>query len=179
MNLPNKLSLLRIFLIPVMVVLFSIGGTLFMRLSSVVFLIASLTDYFDGQIARKQNLVTDFGRFVDPLADKLLVLSALILLCSSGQIPAWVVITILARELAIDGLRMIVVMKGTVIAAGKLGKLKTASQMFYILLLMFLQLSAWSNVLTIVLTIWIVVITIASGADYFRHYGKELIKEGL
>ena len=86
MNLPNKLSLLRIFLIPVMVVLFSIGGTLFMRLSAVVFLIASLTDYFDGQIARKQNLVTDFGRFVDPLADKLLVLSALILLCSSGQI---------------------------------------------------------------------------------------------
>lgn len=179
MNLPNKLSLLRICLIPVMVILFSIGGTIYMRLSAIVFLIASVTDYFDGHIARKQNIVTDFGRFVDPLADKLLVLSALILLCSSSQVPAWVVITILARELAIDGLRMIVVRKGTVIAAGKLGKLKTASQMLYILVLMFFQLSSWSNVFTIVLTIWIVAITIASGADYFRHYGKELVKEGL
>lgn len=179
MNLPNKLSLLRICLIPVMVVLVTIGGTPYVQIGAVIFMIASITDYFDGKIARKQNLITDFGRFVDPLADKLLVLSALILLCAAGQIPAWVVIIILCRELAIDGLRMIAVRNGTVIAAGKLGKLKTASQMLYILLLMFFQLSAWSNILTILLTLWVAGITIASGVDYFLHYGKELVKEGL
>ncbi|MBQ6527558.1 MAG: CDP-diacylglycerol--glycerol-3-phosphate 3-phosphatidyltransferase [Clostridia bacterium] len=179
MNLPNKLSMIRICLIPVMVVLFSMGASPYKELAGVVFLLASITDYFDGQIARKRNLVTDFGRFVDPLADKLLVLSALILLSVAGQLPSWIVILILARDLAIDGLRMIVVKNGVVIAAGKLGKLKTASQMLYILLLIFTGFSAFSNIFTIIFTIWILVITIASCADYFKRYGKELIKEGL
>ncbi len=134
-----------------------------------VFMIASVTDYLDGHIARKNHLVTDFGKFIDPVADKLLVLSTLIMLIHTGQMPAWAPVIILARELCVDGLRMIAVTKGTVIAAGPLGKIKTVSQMILILYLLIFGTSFYGNLIAIVLTVWVVIITIFSGVDYFRQ----------
>ena len=178
MNLPNKLSLLRVLLIPVMVLLMYIPGVACIFLSTAVFGLAAFTDYLDGHIARRDGLMTDFGKFIDPVADKLLNLSAMIMLIHAGLLPAFVVIIILARELAVDGLRMVAVGQGRVIAAGKLGKIKTASQMVVIIFLMLicrlvpaipalsiLQLPVdvirWAGVA------WIAFITAWSGVDYF------------
>ena len=179
MNLPNRLSLLRVFLVPVLVLLLSLPGDLWRYLGAFVFLLGIVTDYLDGYIARKQNLITDFGRFVDPLADKLLVLSALIMLSVHGLVPAWLVILVLARELAVDGLRMILSARGTVIAAGWAGKIKTASQMVYILVLLVFNVPALSHWFLILGTVWITGITLFSGWEYFRRYGKELIQKGM
>ena len=179
MNLPNKLSLLRVLLIPVMVLLMYLPGVACILLSTAVFGIAAFTDFLDGHIARRDNLVTDFGKFIDPVADKLLNLSAMIMLTMSGQMPHFVVIVILARELAVDGLRMVAVGQGRVIAAGKLGKIKTVSQIVLVLFLMIAGRLApvlFPNVpvlLTIVDVIgwiiiaWVVFITAWSGVDYF------------
>ena len=178
MNLPNKLSLLRVLLIPVMVLLMYLPGVPFIILATAVFGAAAFTDYLDGHIARRDGLVTDFGKFIDPVADKLLNLSAMIMLIHCGVMPAWAVILILARELAVDGLRMVAVGQGRVIAAGPLGKIKTASQMVVIIFMMlicrlvpaipalsFLQLPVdiirWAGIA------WIAVITAWSGIDYF------------
>lgn len=133
MNLPNKLSLLRVALIPVMVALMLPQTLVCDLLAAAVFAVAALTDYFDGHIARSRHLITDFGKFIDPIADKLLNLSAMMMLVQRGTLPGWVVVLILARELAVDGLRMVAVGQGRVIAAGKLGKIKTASQMVMLL----------------------------------------------
>lgn len=133
MNLPNKLSLLRVALIPVMVALMLPQTLVCDLLAAAVFAVAALTDYFDGHIARSRHLITDFGKFIDPVADKLLNLSAMMMLVQRGTLPGWVVVLILARELAVDGLRMVAVGQGRVIAAGKLGKIKTASQMVMLL----------------------------------------------
>ena len=133
MNLPNKLSLLRVALIPVMVALMLPQTLVCDLLAAAVFAAAALTDYFDGHIARSRHLITDFGKFIDPVADKLLNLSAMMMLVQRGTLPGWVVVLILARELAVDGLRMVAVGQGRVIAAGKLGKIKTASQMVMLL----------------------------------------------
>ena len=174
MNLPNRLSIARVALVPVLVLLLSVDGTPWRLLAAAVFLIASLTDYFDGKIARSRNLITDFGRFLDPVADKLLVLSTMIMLAVRGFIPAWLVVLVLARELAVDGLRMIVSGKGTVIAAGKLGKIKTASQMGYILFFLVLAIPVSAHPLMLIPTLWIAFITVYSGYEYFRAYGKEI-----
>lgn len=133
MNLPNKLSILRVALIPVMVALMLPQTLVCDLLAAAVFAVAALTDYFDGHIARSRHLITDFGKFIDPVADKLLNLSAMMMLVQRGTLPGWVVVLILARELAVDGLRMVAVGQGRVIAAGKLGKIKTASQMVMLL----------------------------------------------
>lgn len=133
MNLPNKLSLLRVALIPVMVALMLPQTLVCDLLAAAVFAVAALTDYFDGHIARSRHLITDCGKFIDPVADKLLNLSAMMMLVQRGTLPGWVVVLILARELAVDGLRMVAVGQGRVIAAGKLGKIKTASQMVMLL----------------------------------------------
>ena len=127
MNLPNKLSLLRVLLIPVMVLLMYLPGIPCIFLSTAVFGLAAFTDYLDGHIARRDGLVTDFGKFIDPVADKLLVLSALVMLSWHKLLPAWIVVIVLFRELAVDGLRLVAVEQGRVIAAGKLGKIKKAS----------------------------------------------------
>ena len=178
MNLPNKLSLLRVMLIPVMVLLMYLPEIACILLSTAVFGLAAFTDYLDGHIARRDGLVTDFGKFIDPVADKLLNLSAMIMLIHCGMMPAFVVIVILARELAVDGLRMVAVGQGRVIAAGKLGKIKTASQMVVIIFLMLagrlvpavdflsvLQLPVqWIGWLGCA---WITIITAWSGVDYF------------
>ena len=168
MNLPNKLSLLRVMLIPVLVVLMYLPGPVFVILSTAVFGIAAFTDYLDGHIARRDGIVTDFGKFIDPVADKLLVLSALIMLIHRGLMDAWPVILILCRELAVDGLRMIAVGKGKVIAADKLGKWKTTFQMILICVLIFLNMPVYSTWYTISLLVIVVGLTLFSGFNYFR-----------
>ncbi len=126
MNLPNKLTLLRMVLIPVFIVLLMNG---YYYSSGILFILASATDALDGHIARKHGLVTNFGKIMDPLADKMLVTSALICLVDLGEIPGWMVIVILAREFIITGLRAVAAGEGVIIAAGKSGKIKTVLQM--------------------------------------------------
>ncbi len=167
MNLPNKLSIIRVCCIPLLVLLMYLQPAWCRWAALAVFLFASWTDYLDGHIARKQQIITDFGKFIDPVADKLLVLSAMIMLVHAGLMPAWVVILIMARELAVDGLRLIAVTNGKVIAAGPAGKLKTASQMLFIIVLLVFNIPAASHWLTLILMIWIILITVYSGVDYF------------
>ena len=172
MNLPNKLSLARMAMIPVMVALMYPNTPVCNLLSAAVFGAAAFTDYLDGHIARKQGIVTDFGKFIDPVADKLLNLSAMIMLIHLGLLPAWMVIVILARELCVDGLRMVAVGNGQVIAAGQLGKIKTVSQIVLILWLMLTRLSVAGSVISLLLALWVVAITLWSGVDYFVKNGQ-------
>ena len=177
MNTPNKLSLLRVALIPVLVLCMYLPGWPMILVSAAVFGAAAYTDYLDGHIARRDNIVTDFGKFIDPVADKLLNLSAMIMLTYCGLLPQWAVIVILARELAVDGLRMVAVGQGRVIAAGKLGKIKTVSQIVMVLFLMIagrLAPVVFGSVLIPVVSViswimiaWVVAITVWSGVDYF------------
>ena len=166
MNLPNRLTLMRVALVPVICVLVGLGQ---MIPAAAVFVLAALTDFLDGHLARKNNWVTDFGKFIDPVADKLLVLSALVMLVWMQLVPAWVMIIILARELSVDGLRLIAMTKGQVIAAGPLGKIKTFSQMLVILGLLILRQPLFSTWYGILAGIWITGITLYSGVDYFRR----------
>ena len=171
MNLPNKLSITRMALIPVMVALMHPDTPVCRVLSALVFAAAAFTDFLDGHIARKHHIVTDFGKFIDPVADKLLVLSALIMLIQHGVMPAWVVVVILARELCVDGLRMVAVGQGRVIAAGRLGKIKTVSQIVLILWLMLSHQPVLRHAVSFILTAWVLVITLWSGVDYFVKNG--------
>lgn len=181
MNLPNKITLTRIFLIPVIVLFLLVDfklGVLVIGdfalpyehiIALIIFLIAAATDGIDGYIARKHNLITNLGKFLDPLADKLLVMAALISLVEIERLSAWFAIIIITRELAVTGLRLLAAADGTVIAASKLGKLKTATQILAITLLMVnnypFALFSWP-VADIV--IWLaVIITLISGFDYF------------
>ena len=166
MNLPNKLTILRIILIPFFVVSLLVfhGEVRFLRyLAASIFIVASLTDMLDGQIARKRNLVTDFGKFADPLADKMLVTAAMLWFVEIGQMPGWALLVVIVREFAVSGLRMVASDKGRVIAAGWSGKVKTASTMVCIVL-MFLPIPAMVNTLCVAV---IVLTTIYSGVEYF------------
>ncbi len=174
MNLPNKLSLLRVALIPAVVALMIPYDPVLTRIALAVYAVAAFTDFLDGHIARKQNIVTDFGKFIDPVADKLLNLSAFVMLSHQGLLPAWVVVVILARELCVDGLRMVAVGQGRVIAAGKLGKIKTVSQVVTIIWLM-LTLQPVSHIVSLILILWVAVITLWSGVDYLIR-NKDCIK---
>ena len=138
MNLPNKLTLLRILLVPVFVFLLlcPIFGEANKWIVLAIVCIACFTDFLDGKIARKYNMITDFGKFMDPLADKLLVCSALICLIDLGKLPSWFVVIVIAREFVVSGLRLIAVDNGIVIAASWWGKFKTAFQMTLIILLL-------------------------------------------
>lgn len=137
MNTANKLTVFRIVLIPFFVIFMLTDFTQYNRLTAlIIFVVASLTDQLDGHIARKQNMVTAFGKFMDPIADKLLVSSALICLTALGEIPAWAVIVIILREFAISGLRLVAAESGNAIAAAGWGKAKTASQMTAIIILL-------------------------------------------
>ena len=175
MNLPNKLSITRMALIPVMVALMYPNNLICNLLAAAVFGAAAFTDYLDGHIARKEGIVTDFGKFIDPVADKLLNLSAMIMLIHLDLMPAWMVIVILARELCVDGLRMVAVGNGKVIAAGKLGKIKTVSQIVLVLWLMLFRLPVSGNVISLVLALWVVGITLWSGVEYFVKNGSCLM----
>ena len=171
MNLPNKLTLLRIILVPVFIVVLMTGHY---YISAAIFVVASFTDMLDGKIARKYDLVTDFGKLMDPLADKLLVMSALICLVQLGDIPGWMAIVILGREFAITGLRTVAASSGVVIAAGWTGKIKTVLQMIAVVLIL---LRNWPFVYLGIpmdqIVLWAaVVMTIVSGAEYIiknRH----------
>ncbi len=163
MNLPNKLTLLRIIMIlPFLLVLYlDVPGAAYIALA--IFILASLTDMLDGKIARKYNLITDFGKFADPLADKMLVTAAMIWFVENGQMPGWALLIVILREFAVSGLRMVASDKGRVIAAGWSGKVKTASTMVCIVI-MFLPIPAalnWACIAVIVAT------TIWSGVEYF------------
>lgn len=136
MNLPNKLTLFRIFLIPVFIIVMMLNLPSKFLISCMIFIVASVTDAMDGHIARKYNLVTDFGKFMDPLADKLLVISALTTMIEYDLVAAWMVIIIVARELTVSILRAIAAADGKVIAASSGGKLKTISQMIAVVILL-------------------------------------------
>ena len=180
MNLPNKLTIIRVCLIPFFVaaLLFDHGNNYTMRIvANVLFIVASLTDLFDGKIARKYNLVTNFGKFMDPLADKLLVCSALICLIELGQLPAWVVIIIISREFIISGFRLVAADNGVVIAASYLGKFKTTFQMAAVILMIF-NIPALTLVTNIVVVI-AVALTIISLVDYVAKNIKILTEGGM
>ncbi len=166
MNLPNKLTLLRVFLVPVFVIFMLIPGAWGRWVALAVFIIASLTDTADGYIARKYNLVTDFGKFMDPLADKLLVCAAMICLVATGQLKAWMVIVIISREFIISGFRLIAVEKGVVIAASMWGKVKTVVQMVMICALLIHAGAVWFRVLEQILIWAALILTVVSLVDY-------------
>ena len=163
MNTANKLTLLRVVMIPafLLVLYLHVPGANYWALA--IFIIASLTDMLDGKIARKYNLVTDFGKFADPLADKMLVTAAMLWFVEIGQMPAWALLIVIVREFAVSGLRMIAADKGRVIAAGWSGKVKTASTMVCIVL-MLLPIGYWVNSICVAV---IVLTTIYSGVEYF------------
>ena len=177
MNLPNKLSVARVLCIPAIIALLYGSAPVCRYIAAALFIIGCLTDFLDGRIARKQNLVTDFGKFIDPVADKLLVLTTMIMLVHLGQMPAWVVIIILCRELAVDGLRKVAVTKGQVIAAGPLGKWKTACQMLLISAMLILNLSVFDAWPLTVLAGIVVLLTLFSAVDYFVRNASVLAEK--
>ena len=163
MNLPNKLTLLRIILVPVFMAVLYMGFPGANWVALAIFILASFTDLLDGKIARKYNLVTDFGKFADPLADKILVTAAMLWFVELGQMPAWALLIVVTREFAVSGLRMLASNKGRVIAAGWSGKVKTASTMVCIVL-MFLPIPAVVNTVCV----WVIALTtLYSGVEYF------------
>ena len=179
MNLPNKLTIIRVCLIPFFVaaLLFDHGNNYTMRIvANVLFIVASLTDLFDGKIARKYNLVTNFGKFMDPLADKLLVCSALICLIELGQLPAWVVIIIISREFIISGFRLVAADNGVVIAASYWGKFKTTFQMLMIIYLVGDLQFAYANVVGMVLVYVALALTVISLVDYIAKNYKVFLE---
>lgn len=178
MNLPNKLTILRVIMIPFFVLALLIEGganQTYRYIAAAIFIIASLTDMLDGKIARKYNLVTNFGKFMDPLADKLLVCSALICMVELKELPAWMVIIIISREFIISGFRLVASDNGVVIAASYWGKFKTTFQMIAVVLLI-IRIEALSMVTTAV--VWIALaLTVISLVDYIvKNAG--VLKEG-
>lgn len=200
MNLPNKLTLFRIILVPIMVIVsfFDIPGSFLgisttMWITELIFIIASITDKLDGYLARKNNQVTNFGKFLDPIADKILVVAAMILFVEMGRLPAWIPIIVIFREFAVSGYRLIAVQNsGKVIAANVWGKLKTVTQMIAIIL-MFLTTQPYfafvnsaltymttgdfvMNILASIFMTVSVIATIFSGYEYLKG-GKDLLKD--
>lgn len=200
MNLPNKLTLFRIILVPIMVIVsfFDIPGSFLgisttMWIMELIFIIASITDKLDGYLARKNNQVTNFGKFLDPIADKILVVATMILFVEMGRLPAWIPIIVIFREFAVSGYRLIAVQNsGKVIAANVWGKLKTVTQMIAIIL-MFLTTQPYfafvnsaltymttgdfvMNILASIFMTVSVIATIFSGYEYLKG-GKDLLKD--
>lgn len=195
MNLPNKITVARMLLIPIMIIVPYLGlnnilfgsVTIGSFITLIIFLIASFTDFLDGYLARKNNLVTTFGKFLDPIADKLLVLSALIMLVEQGIIPGWIPIIIAAREFIVSGIRMLAAGDGKVIAASWYGKVKTVSQMVAISLAFLstntfmqftsVEMSTGALILNILMSLAMIVAvltTILSGIDYFMK-SKDIV----
>lgn len=195
MNLPNKITVARMLLIPIMIIVPYLGlnnilfgsVTIESFITLIIFLIASFTDFLDGYLARKNNLVTTFGKFLDPIADKLLVLSALIMLVEQGIIPGWIPIIIAAREFIVSGIRMLAAGDGKVIAASWYGKVKTVSQMVAISLAFLstntfmqftsVEMSTGALILNILMSLAMVIAvltTILSGIDYFMK-SKDIV----
>lgn len=173
MNTANKLTMIRVVLIPIFIVLLYLNFTGHLIAALVVFILASVTDFIDGYVARHYNQVTDFGKFMDPLADKLLVMSAMAWFVEVGWMPAWAFFIVIARELAVTGLRLIAVEQGRVIAAGKSGKVKTASTMVGICLM----LAVPNHTLILVCVAVILLTTVYSGIEYFIQ-NKDVLMNG-
>ncbi len=169
MNLPNKISILRIIMIPFfMASLYLWDNTSLYLIPAVIFIIASLTDFVDGYIARKYNLITDFGKFLDPIADKLLVISALIYFSEVGRVAGYWTFIIVAREIIVSGFRIIAAGENIVLAASKLGKIKTATTMIAIIFMLFFKQFILVENILIYLTVFF---TVISGADYIIKNG--------
>lgn len=180
MNLPNKLTMVRVALIPVFVVLLlgrSVFGSWSVYVALIVFCAASFTDFLDGMIARKYDLVTNFGKFMDPLADKLLVVSALVCLIEMDRISAWVVLIIIAREFIISGFRLVAVEAGIVIAASYWGKLKTTVQMTMIIFILVGFGGTAAAIMENILIYLSVILTIVSLVDYM-YKNRHVITNG-
>lgn len=180
MNLPNKLTILRIIMIPFFVLFMLLDGGVsqtYRYIAAVIFIVASFTDLLDGKIARKYNLVTNFGKFMDPLADKLLVGSGLICFVGLGQLPAWFVIIIISREFIISGFRLVASDNGVVIAASYWGKFKTVSQMIMSVLLI-VNIPALS-ILTTIFSVIALVLTVVSLIDYIAKNYRVLTEGSL
>ncbi|TYC48115.1 CDP-diacylglycerol--glycerol-3-phosphate 3-phosphatidyltransferase [Weissella muntiaci] len=193
MNLPNKLTVFRMILIPIFMLVLVLPlhwGSLAMGgatipvthlIAAIIFIVASLTDLADGKIARKRHLVTNFGKFADPLADKLLVMTALIIFVQFGWVPAWIVAIIVIRELAITGLRTLIVENnGKVLAAAMPGKIKTTTQMIAIIFFLLHDvIFAWFSLPFATIMIWIALIfTVYSGIDYF-YQNRQVFSDGF
>ena len=185
MNLPNKLTVLRVIMVPFFVffMLTGVGGAANKWIALIIFCVASLTDMLDGKIARARNLVTNFGKFMDPLADKMLVSSAFICLVAQNKIAAWIVIVIIAREFVISGFRLVASDSGVVIAASYWGKFKTNFQMFAIILLMlnlgenFPAYAGGIHIVEQILVYIALILTIVSLVDYLAK-NIDVLKEG-
>lgn len=176
MNLPNKLTMLRVILIPVfLLVLFLAPAPMNRYISVAIFMIASFTDFLDGHLARKWNLVSNFGKFMDPLADKLLVMAALVSMVQLGDLASWVVIVILAREFAITGFRTLAMEANIVMAASWWGKVKTTVQMIMIIVVLLDLPFAGISVVEDILIGLAVFFTILSGGDYIIK-NKQVLK---
>lgn len=176
MNIANKVTLVRLFLIPVFVLVFMLGGRS-MNLAAIIFVLASLTDALDGYLARSRNLITNFGKFVDPLVDKVLTMAAFLVLIEDGTIAAWPVIIIISRELIITGFRTLAADSGITIAASMWGKAKTTSQM--IALVMLLVNVSSINHLGIYVYYLAVILTVISGIDYLIKNKQVLDLENI
>ena len=172
MTTASKITLSRVLMIPVYLVTMYLShgqSGLWMYISLFLFILASITDYIDGQIARKCNQVSDFGKFLDPLADKLLTIAVMTMFCEWGRFPAWALMIVLTREFAVTGLRLVAVGKGTVIAAGWSGKVKTASTMVGLCAMMVFP---QNGLLIWLVTAVIILTTVYSGAEYFIQNWK-------
>ncbi len=199
MNLPNKLTILRILLVPIMIIIpfFNIQGKLLgvpitYIIVDIIFIIAAITDQLDGRIARSRNQITTFGKFLDPIADKIVVITAMIMLVEIGHLPAWIPVIIILREFAVSGYRLLAVQKeGKVIAANMWGKLKTVTQMIAIILafidpnkygaIFSGNLTGYEFIINLLVTLMMsvcVVATIFSGWEYLKD-GKDLFKDSI
>lgn len=178
MNLPNKLTTFRVILIPFFVFFMLAPDMTGINhyIAAAIFIVASLTDLLDGKIARKYNLVTNFGKFMDPLADKLLVCSAMICLIQTGQLAAWIVVIIIAREFIISGFRLIASDNGVVIAASYWGKFKTTFQMLMVIVLILNIQMPFFQILGKILTYAALILTVVSLIDYIVK-NKDVLKE--
>ena len=178
MNLPNKLTTFRVILIPFFVFFMLAPNMTGINnyIAEDIYIVASLTDLLDGKIARKYNLVTNFGKFMDPLADKLLVCSAMICLIQTGQLAAWIVVIIIAREFIISGFRLIASDNGVVIAASYWGKFKTTFQMLMVIVLILNIQMPFFQILGVILTYVALILTVVSLIDYIVK-NKDVLKE--
>lgn len=192
MNLPNQLTVLRILMIPIFMIvalvplnwgsldIIGVNLEVTQLVATIIFAVASITDWLDGKIARKHNLVTNFGKFADPLADKMLVMTAFIVLVEQGKAAAWIVAIIVCRELAVTGLRLLLVEDGEVMAAAWPGKIKTATQMVAIILLLInnVPFAAMNFPLDQIMLYTCLIFTIYSGVDYFAK-NKHVFKGSM
>lgn len=176
MTTASKITLVRIFLIPVVMIMMYLSkiyeSSIWLWIALGVFILASLSDYADGFIARKYNQITDFGKFLDPLADKLLVIAVMTIFCEWELMPSWVLMIVLAREFAVTGLRLVAVGNGTVIAAGWSGKIKTAATMIGLCFMIAFPDEGW---IRLTVNVVIVITTVYSGIEYFVKNGKCLL----